>query len=100
MLKRLLLMCTGLMLLALGLIGLLLPFLPGVLFLILAVACFAAVSTRFSHRLDRNPQVRRWRARWRASAELSPIDRCRFVFWLTLSALLAPWRRGRSLGNL
>lgn len=53
--------CTGL-----GIIGLFVPMLPGVLFLIIAAACFSRSSPRFERWLLEHswlgPPVRQWRA--------------------------------------
>ena len=64
MLKRLALYCAALLLLALGLIGLLLPFLPGIIFLLGAAVCVSLASPRVAARLHRHPQLARWQRRW------------------------------------
>ena len=63
---RPLLFTAGWAFLAVGIVGLFLPLLPGTLFLILAAACFARSSPRFEawllgHR-HLGPPVRAWRA--------------------------------------
>jgi uncharacterized protein len=93
MLKRLVLALTGLVLTCLGLVGLMLPFLPGVFFLALALLCFAGASPTVNRRFTAHPRVKRWRAQWHARARLPQLDRARLTFWLALSIALEPWRR-------
>ncbi len=63
--RRPLLFVAGLILTALGVVGLILPLLPGTIFLILAAWCFSQSSPRFEAWLlghpRLGPQVRRWR---------------------------------------
>ncbi|MGD8416640.1 MAG: DUF454 family protein [Pseudomonadales bacterium] len=93
MIKRVLLFALGSMLVLVGLIGLLVPVLPGVLFLLLAAPCFAALSPRWQGRLARHPIFRGWQLRWRQSRGLPLIARIRLAFWLTAEAALAAVRR-------
>ena len=63
---RLLLMAVGWLCVAIGAVGLVLPGLPGTIFLIIAAGLFARSSPRFEawliHHPKLGPQVRRWRA--------------------------------------
>jgi len=81
--QRALLFCAGWFFLLLGIAGLLLPLLPGVVFLILAAACFSRSSARFeawllTHR-HLGPPVIAWRttgsiprrAKWAACLGMS-----------------------------
>lgn len=65
-LRRALLVVTGLVALALGLIGIVLPGLPTTPFVLLAAACFARASPRLHHWLTQHrylgPMVRDWEA--------------------------------------
>jgi len=92
MIRKLLLLLAGLVLAALGLIGLVLPVLPGLLFLAAAAFCLSLASQRLRHRIDghleRHPRVRRARRRWEAGRSLPVWHRLRLGFWLSLSALL------------
>ena len=85
MLKRLLLYGLTGCFLVLGLIGLLIPVIPGVLFLLLAAACYAATAPSSSHHLQHNVN---WRRRWRQSRGLSLLQRSRLAFWLTARAAM------------
>jgi uncharacterized protein len=62
---RALLFCAGCMFFLIGIAGIVLPLLPGVVFLILAAACFSRSSTRFEGWLLRHrhlgPPIVAWR---------------------------------------
>jgi len=88
MFRKALLICLGCALTVLGLIGLLVPVLPGVLFLALAAICFSAVSARFQARLERHPTWRGWRGRWREGRGLPILRRIQLAFWLTAQAAM------------
>ena len=92
MVRRLILMGLGGCLVLLGLVGLLVPILPGVLFLVLAAVCFSATSPRFQARLDRHPAWRGWRLRWRESRGLSMGRRAKLFFWLSADAAMKAFR--------
>lgn len=96
MIRKLLLVLGGLALAVLGVVGLVLPILPGLVFLVGAAACFSLVSRRFrvnvERRLHRHPRYRRALRRWRISSGLPPLRRARLAFWLTLGSLV-PERR-------
>ena len=63
--RRPLLFAAGWILTALGVVGLILPLMPGTIFLILAAWCFSQSSPRFEAWLlghpRLGPQIRRWR---------------------------------------
>jgi len=92
-LKRLALYALALVLFALGLVGLLLPLLPGVFFLLAAVICLSLASPSLAERWNRHPALARWHRRWRASAGLPGWQRGRLAFWLTADAALETLRR-------
>ena len=95
MIRSILLGCLAALLGAIGLVGLLVPVLPGFLFLLGAGACAAAASPQLRQRLERSPTWRRSRSRWAAARDLSPWQRARLAFWLSADATLksAPFRR-------
>ena len=82
MLKSILLSVATFALLVLGLIGLVIPVIPGVLLLIGAAFCASAASPRVREYLHRNPTMRRAHRRWRASEGLGIIDRLKLALWL------------------
>lgn len=88
MLKRASLTLLAILFTGLGLIGLLVPILPGFLFLILAAVCISALSPRFEQRLARHPAWRGWRLRWRESRGLPFHRRIQLAFWLSAEALM------------
>jgi uncharacterized membrane protein YbaN (DUF454 family) len=88
MLKRACFFGLGVCLLLLGLVGLVVPILPGVLFLVPAAICFSAISPRLQRRLERHPTWRGWRRHWHSSRGLPLFHRIRLAFWLTAEATL------------
>jgi len=93
LIRRLALYSATLVLLALGILGLLLPFLPGVFFLVGAVICLSLASPRLADRCHRHPALARWHRRWHASAGLPGWQRGRLAFWLTADAAVDTVRR-------
>ncbi len=106
--RRPLLLAAGWVFTALGVIGLVLPLLPGTVFLILAAWCFSQSSPRFETWLLEHPRlgphVRRWRdtgaisrqAKWLACGSmllgfclLAASDAPPAALWLSGAALLA-----------
>jgi uncharacterized protein len=92
MLKKLLLLILATALAAVGVIGLVLPFVPGVLFLAAAAGCMSMVDPRLQQalgrRLGRNPRYRYLRARWQAGRLLPRSQRARLTVLLLLRSLL------------
>ena len=93
MLKRAALIIATVAFTLLGLIGLLIPILPGFLFLILAAVCASALSPRFERRLARHPAWRGWRLRWRQSRGLPLYQRAKFAFWMSAEAVMQSFGR-------
>ena len=91
LLRRFALMVGGCALTVLGVIGLVIPVLPGVLFLAGAVVCFSMVSVGFRDNvgihLFRHPRYRLARRRWNAGAGLPLWERFKLTFWTSLAAL-------------
>jgi uncharacterized membrane protein YbaN (DUF454 family) len=86
--RNLLTTLAGCALLVLAFIGFLVPILPGFLFLILALFCFAAVSPRLQRRLERNPTLHAWQTTWRRGSRLPLGQRIKLSFWMAADALL------------
>ncbi len=95
MLKRAFLLSLAVCLLLLGVVGLVVPILPGMLFLALAAISFSAVSPRFQRTLERHPTWRGWQRRWRSGRGLPLFHRIRLAFWLTAEATLNSITRQR-----
>lgn len=93
MLKRTALILAAIAFTLLGLIGLLIPILPGFLFLILAAVCISALSPRFERRLARHPAWRGWRLRWQQSHGMPLHRRLQLAFWLSAEAAMNAFQR-------
>lgn len=81
-LGRVLLLLLAAFLLLLGVIGLLLPIIPGIVFLGLAALVLARLSTRFADYLQDHPHYRRWHDLRRSSAALNWSQRCKLALLL------------------
>lgn len=97
MLRKLLLLTAGFALTLLGLVGLIMPVMPGLVLLAAAAGCFSLASPRFRAGLERrighSPRYRRALRRWRSARGLPWWHRMQLVFWLTLRGLLPEPRR-------
>ncbi|MEX2333936.1 MAG: DUF454 family protein, partial [Pseudohongiella sp.] len=71
-----------------GIIGLVLPIIPGVLFLFLAALLLTRVSRRASTYAHNQPWFRRHLQSWRASKGLSWGQRARLSFWVAAKAVV------------
>ena len=96
MLKRLLLYVLAAGLLVLGLVGLVIPVIPGILFLLLAAVCLSSASPRLAEKFQRNRHWRRYQRHWRHSEGMSLFQRVRLAFWWTARALIDGVQRPRS----
>ncbi len=88
-----LMLAAGVVALVMGLLGLLVPVLPGVLLLLVAVVLLAGASRRLNRALHRSPRIRPYLARWEASAGLGWLERARLAFWLSLAGVSDSLRR-------
>jgi uncharacterized membrane protein YbaN (DUF454 family) len=104
--RRLLFLIGGWIFTALGIIGLILPLMPGTVFLILAAWCFSRSSPRFEAWLVSHPrlgpQVRRWRETGSISRRVKYIACGSMVLSFAVLALtdapeIALWTAGASL---
>ncbi|GJM13482.1 MAG: hypothetical protein DHS20C12_18850 [Pseudohongiella sp.] len=71
-----------------GLAGLILPIIPGILFLFLAALLLAKISSRFDALLSRNENVKVWRRRWDSSNSLPLMQRMKLSFLLVARAVI------------
>ena len=82
LLKRTLLTVAAVGALFIGLLGLLIPIIPGVLFLALAAILFAGVSSRFRAQLHRSSRTRPYLLRWEATSRMSLLTRAKAALLL------------------
>ena len=87
MFKRACYRILGTAFLILGLIGLLVPILPGFLFLILALLCLTAPMEGSAARPP-YPSGHGWRSSWRESRSLPLYRRAQLAFWLAAAAMV------------
>lgn len=71
-----------------GLAGLILPVIPGLVFLFLAALLLAKISSRFDALLHRNENLRAWRRRWDTSNALPLIQRVHLSLLLIARAVV------------
>ena len=95
MIKRVLLYVLAAAFAVIGVIGLLVPVIPGILFLLLAAVCVSLASDRVHDKFSSNRHYRQWRSRWDASEGLSTVNRAKLAFWLTVDATVGATRRLR-----
>jgi uncharacterized membrane protein YbaN (DUF454 family) len=87
-LKALILVCVGIFL-VIGLIGLILPIIPGILFLALAALLLAKISSRFAYYLNNNSSWQRMRRYWRSMSFLSVAQQVKLSFWFAARSLVS-----------
>lgn len=83
----------------LGIIGLILPVIPGVLFLFLAALLLTRVSRRASSYAHNQPWFRKHLYSWQASAGLSWGQRARLSFWVVTKVVVHGIGAGISFVN-
>lgn len=76
----------GGLLLLLGLVGLIFPIIPGVLFLIAAVYVLSKASRRFRRVAEADPRYQEMQRRFNGFGGLGAMDRLRLAGWMTLDA--------------
>jgi hypothetical protein len=93
--RRTLYLIGGFAALALGAVGVVLPLLPTVPFMILAAYCFARSSPRFEAMLLDNPSfgphIRRWRTNGAISRKGKQAATLAFIASAALGLAFAPW---------
>jgi uncharacterized membrane protein YbaN (DUF454 family) len=67
---RIIYFCLGWVMVALGVIGLVMPLMPGAVFLIVAAACFARSSPRFEAWLLEHPTLGKPLRNWRSAGAI------------------------------
>lgn len=92
--SKLLLAVLALICLAVGLLGLVLPLIPGLLFLLLAALCIARLSPALEARVKGLPGARAWSGHSDHLSGLSVADKCRYGFWMTLKVVVDTLERG------
>ncbi|MEM7078177.1 MAG: DUF454 family protein [Pseudomonadota bacterium] len=85
--RRALLIISGTILVMLGILGLVLPFAPGLLFLLLGAVCFSLASNRLRDHLARQPRLARLFERLDRGEELDLVARMKLVFWACAEAV-------------
>ena len=73
--------------LVLGLIGLIIPIIPGFLFILIALACFASGFPQMKRSLNRHPRLARFFDRLESGAHLHWMSRIKLAFWASLEAV-------------
>ena len=86
---------AGVVLTVLGLIGLLIPVIPGLLFLLLAAFCFSAGAPGLRRKLRNSRYLNRFSRHWEATEGLTLVERVRLRLWLVAEAIVRPIRRNR-----
>ena len=72
----------------LGLIGLIIPIIPGLIFLFVAAMLLSSVSTRFDAWVNNQPGMQTAKKRWGSFSQLDWTDRARLSAWMALDATL------------
>ena len=86
MLKRALYTAAAAIALFIGALGLIMPIIPGILFVGLALVLFANASQRFRRRLHASPRTHPYLSRWENSSALPVTDRIRLAGLLLYAA--------------
>ncbi|WP_347303406.1 YbaN family protein [Croceibacterium sp. TMG7-5b_MA50] len=85
---------AGLLLVGLGVVGVILPMMPGVVFFIGAAYCFARGNPAWEQRLLAHPQVGPHLVAWRTRRAISARGKRAAVAMMALAAALAWWLVG------
>ena len=90
--KHIFFVVVGTICLMIGALGLIIPLIPGFLFLLIAAAMFAQLSPRVRHRLARNPRLARFFERIESSHHLNWVDQLKLTFLASIEAITKPAR--------
>ena len=71
-----------------GLIGLVLPVIPGLVFLFAAILLLSRISPRLARWVKRKPEMNRLRIRFDAMGQLRWTERLRLSFWMVLGGIV------------
>jgi uncharacterized membrane protein YbaN (DUF454 family) len=91
--EKLLYLTLGIMFLALGVIGLLIPIIPGVLFLAGAVYMLSRGSRRVKAFADGHPKLRKLQHRMNQLDAVSIVEKCQVTVLMTLEAVVVTVRK-------
>ena len=86
--KNVLLIPIGLAALVLGIAGLIIPIIPGFIFLALAAICFATVVPGLRRKLERNSRMQRLFNRVDRSTHYPALTRLKLLFWACLETVM------------
>lgn len=86
--RKVIYLVIGGMCLTLGVIGLIIPIIPGVLFLMAAVYLLSRGSRRIKKFTDRDPRILQMQQRMDQFGEVKLADRIRLAGWMTLDAVV------------
>ncbi len=84
--RKFIYLVIGGMCLTLGVIGLIIPIIPGVLFLMAAVYLLSRGSRKIKRFTDRDPRILQMQQRMEQFGEVNVVDRIRLAGWITLDA--------------
>ena len=91
--QKILYLTLGIFFLALGLVGLIIPIFPGIIFLAVAVYLLSRGSRRVSEYADRHPDLSRLQRRMRRLDAATLLQRMQVFALLTLAAVVKGIRR-------
>ena len=84
--RKLAYLALGALFVFLGMVGLIVPIIPGVLFLVAAVYVVSKASTRVKRFADADPRIRKVQRRFDRFGSLGAQDRMRLAGWMILDA--------------
>ena len=96
-LQKLVYLVIGVVCLMLGVIGLVIPIIPGVLFLMVALYLLSRGSRRIKKFTEKSPRVLLMRQRIDQFGEINVADRVRLAGWMTMDAAV---KSVQFLGNI